>query len=704
MDLLVALGTSAAYFYSVYVVLGGIFAPALTSNSSQFFETSAVLISFVLLGKWLEARAKGKTSEAIRALAALQPTTATLIDVALDGGGGAGTGTGTGTSGPLVLPPDDVALRGLTAASVGEKRHAPFLAFAAAASRAGPERETRVDAALLQKGDVLKVLPGSHFPADGLVLHGSTSADESMITGESMPVAKAVGDAVIGGTVNKEGMVLILARGVGSDSMLSKVVKLIEDAQTAKAPIQAYADRVSGVFVPVVVAIAIITWIVWFSLASSDSIPERWTEREGDFLFSFLFAITVLVIACPCALGLATPTAVMVGTGLGARMGILIKGGSPLETAHGVTHVVFDKTGTLTEGAPAVTATRAFARDGSGAMDSSGSEGANVRDAELRTLWLAASAEGGSEHPIARAIVHAAVERRASDDGGLASLASFDATPGRGLRATLHHRDDDGGGGEFGGGGETTTVVVGNVKHVVEHGVELTPAELEAVRAEEERGQTVAVVLVAGASRPRGIVCVSDPVRAEASEAIAALHSRGISTSIVSGDNWRVARAVAASVGIRHVIAEALPAGKVDAVADLQRDGRVVAVVGDGVNDAPAMVQSDLGIGIGAGADVAMEAAGVVLVRSNLLDVVAALDISKVTFRRIRLNLFFSLAFNSLGIPIAAGALYPLIEVRLPPEVAGLAMALSSVSVVLSSLSLRSYRPPIGSHSRGDTS
>ena len=642
MDLLVAMGTSAAYAYSVYVVLVGMFDPVLARRGgAQFFETAAVLISFVLLGKWLEARAKGKTSEAIRKLASLQPSTATIVEVHGEG---------------VTSPDDDFA----------DVAAPAFQSLAAAVSAAGPENEREVDTALLQRGDVASVFPGAHFPADGIVLCGKTAADESMITGESMPVSKSPGDGVIGGTVNRSGMVLVLARGVGADSMLSKVVRLIEDAQVAKAPIQAYADKVSAVFVPAIVVIATVTWVTWFSLASAGALPSKWTDVEGEFLFSFLFAITVLVIACPCALGLATPTAVMVGTGLGARMGILIKGGAPLETAHAVSYVVFDKTGTLTKGQPAVTAVRAFDA---------------IRADEDRLLWLAGSAETGSEHPIGRAIVTAASSGRK-----LSMIQDFEAVAGRGLRCRLV---EDG-----------SSVLVGNVRFMSENGVDMTPAMLEAVREEEEKGQTVAVVHagVAQGGKPLGLVCVSDPVRPEASAAVAALTARGIGTSLVSGDNWRVARAIAASVGIRHVVAEALPAGKVDAVRDLQREGNKVAVVGDGINDAPAMAQSDLGIAVGAGTDVAMEAAGVVLVRSNLLDVVAALDISRVTFRRIRINLFFSLAYNCLGVPIAAGALYPVIHARLPPEVAALAMALSSVSVVMSSLSLRYYQPPIGSH------
>ena len=673
MDLLVALGTSAAYAYSAYVVIATVFAPGLVAgDGAQFFETSAVLISFVLLGKWLEARAKGKTGDAIRSLAALQPSAAVVVRLsealqrdaeALANDPGYARGYARGSAG------SDASAR-----FVRDARFAPL----ASASRDAPSALDRdVDVALLQRGDVARVFPGANFPADGRVLVGRTSANESAVTGESMPVEKGPGDAVVGGTANEGGAVLVLATGVGADSMLAKVCKLIEDAQVRKAPIQAYADRVSGVFVPGVVAIATVAWIAWFCAATLDALPSSWTEREGDFLFAFLFAVTVLVIACPCALGLATPTAVMVGTGLGARMGILIKGGAPLETAHAVTRVVFDKTGTLTLGEPRVTRTRTFDR---------------ARAEAREILRLAGSAEAMSEHPIGRAVARAAREAAEAEDARAAPLTpaeTFTASPGLGLTCVL---------------ADGAIVSVGNPRFMAELGVAMRREHLEAVREEEERGQTVAVVSVSSVSSgapplPLGLVCVSDPTRPEARAAVAALTSRGVATSLVSGDNWRVARAVAASVGIRDVTAEALPADKVEAVRSSQARGEVVAVVGDGVNDAPAMAQADLGIAVGAGTDVAMEAAGVVLVRSNLLDVACALEVSRVTFRRIRINLFFSLAYNALGVPVAAGALYPLTRVRLPPEAAALAMALSSVSVVLSSLSLARYEPTVGSAS-----
>jgi len=744
MDLLVAMGTSAAYAYSAYVVVAGVAAPGLARGDAHFFETSAVLISFVLMGKWLEARAKGKTSDAIRALAALQPAAAVIVEMGPDmsaraaaladraaaaraenkSGGVGGDDAeddaeddalsafrlnASGFSARARRASVDARALGAYARAFGgdEDEARVFLAFAtdAADAAARPGGERPVDAALLQRGDVLRVAPGARFPADGRVVTGAgTLADESALTGESMPVVKRPGDFVIGGTVNVGGSSpLVLATDVGADSMLAKVVRLIEDAQTSKAPVQAYADRVSAAFVPFVVAVATATWIAWFAAASAGFVPEAWSAREGTFLFSFLFAITTLVIACPCALGLATPTAVMVGTGLGARHGVLIKGGLPLETAHAATHVIFDKTGTITLGKPAVTNVVAF---DSKRIDTG------------RLLYLAASAEASSEHPVGAAIARAG-RRADKKEGrkGFLAVESFEASAGRGVRCALR-------------GG--LVVTLGNARFMRERGVEMSGAVAEAVRAEEEKGQTCVVVHVeepnenalkrgnaeaienprAGDENraverlapPAGLVCVSDPVRPEAAEAIAALAARGVRASLVSGDNWRVARAVAKAVGIGRVVAEALPADKVDAVREAQRDARAagsgsgaVLVVGDGVNDAPAMAQSDLGIAVGAGTDVALEAAGIVLVRSDLRDVVAALDISRVTFRRIRINLFFSLAYNALGIPIAAGALYPLIKTRLPPEVAALAMALSSVSVVMSSLHLTRYRPPVGS-------
>ena len=746
MDLLVALGTSAAYAYSAYVVVAGVTAPSLVKGDAHFFETSAVLISFVLMGKWLEARAKGKTSDAIRALAALQPAAAVIVEMGHDMSARAAALADRVTAsrarkrgGVLGSSPDVDALvsnvvvdddddddddddeqnardatatreraRDARAPFGGDEDEArPFLAFAkvAAACAAQPGGERSVDAALLQRGDVVRVAPGARFPVDGRVLLGAgILADESALTGESMPVRKRPGDFVIGGTVNcGGGSPLVLATDVGADSMLAKVVRLIEDAQVTKAPIQAYADRVSATFVPFVVAVATITWVAWFAAAGAGAVPQAWTRREGEFLFSFLFAITVLVIACPCALGLATPTAVMVGTGLGARFGVLIKGGLPLETAHAASHIIFDKTGTITLGEPAVTNVVAF---DSRAIDAT------------RLLHLAASAEAPSEHPVGKAIAAAGRSARLAKgnenkkETGFLAVESFEASAGRGARCALR-------------GGPVVTL--GNARFMRERGVEMSGAVAEAIRAEEEKGQTCVIVHVEDAERrkgfsaearkrgeeiqngaagpPAGLVCVSDPVRPEAAETIAALAARGVRASLVSGDNWRVARAVAASVGIGRVIAEALPADKVDAVREAQRDARAagggrggaVLVVGDGVNDAPAMAQSDLGIAIGAGTDVALEAAGVVLVKSDLRDVVAALDISRATFRRIRINLFFSLAYNALGIPVAAGALYPLIKTRLPPEVAALAMAMSSVSVVMSSLHLTGYRPPVGS-------
>ena len=595
MDLLVALGTSAAYAYSAYVVMATMFAPGLVAgDGAQFFETSAVLISFVLLGKWLEARAKGKTGDAIRSLAALQPSAAVVVRLsealqrdaeALANDPGYARGYARGSAG------SDASAR-----FVRDARFAPPLA---SASRDAPSALDRdVDVALLQRGDVARVFPGANFPRGRSRVGRSDERERERRHGRVDARGEGPRRRLVGGTANEGGAVLVLATGVGADSMLAKVCKLIEDAQVRKAPIQAYADRVSGVFVPGVVAIATVAWIAWFCAATLDALPSSWTEREGDFLFAFLFAVTVLVIACPCALGLATPTAVMVGTGLGARMGILIKGGAPLETAHAVTRVVFDKTGTLTLGEPRVTRTRTFDR---------------ARAEAREILRLAGSAEAMSEHPIGRAVARAAREAAEAEDARGAPLTpaeTFTASPGLGLTCVL---------------ADGAIVSVGNPRFMAELGVAMRREHLEAVHEEEERGQTVAVVSVSSVGGgapplPLGLVCVSDPTRPEARAAVAALTSRGVAASLVSGDNWRVARAVAASVGIRDVTPEALPADKVEAVRSSQARGEVVAVVGDGVNDAPAMAQADLGIAVGAGTDVAMEAAGVVLVRSNLLD------------------------------------------------------------------------------------
>lgn len=605
MDVLIAMGTSAAYFYSVYVVIERIFNPSMSGH--QFFETSAMLISFVMMGKWLEALTKGKTSEAIQKLMELQPDTAIILEFDANG---------------------------------------------------KISREVEISMKLLQSGDLVKVLPGTRVPCDGEVVMGDTSVDEALVTGESMPKTKGPGDKVIGGTVNQTGLLHVRAEGVGEASMLSGIIRLVEDAQTSKAPIQAYADYISARFVPGVVFVSACTLVIWYALAASGSIPGDWTKKEGsDFLFAFMFAISVLVIACPCALGLAVPTAVMVGTGVGARHGVLIKGGKSLEIGHKVSCIVFDKTGTLTHGRPAVTDHMMLSNE-----------------VEEARFWeLLASAESGSEHPLATALVTYA-ERHYSIKPTVPE--EFEALVGKGLRCVI----------------QGVEVKVGTRALMKESSLELNASHEACIQTLESNGKTVMLVSIAG--QLAGYVAVADELKDDAVNCVTALNLAGIDVWMLTGDNLRTANAIAAQVGIRQVMAEVKPEDKSNKVLGLQREGKIVAMVGDGINDSPAIAQADLGVAIGAGTDIAVEAADMVLVRSQLMDVHLALDICRATFNRIRLNFLFSLGYNTLGIPIAAGALFPFARQRLPPEVAAFAMALSSVSVVLSSLHLKRYRPP----------
>jgi len=664
MDTLIAMGTSAAYFYSVYVVLKNVFAAPKSHDDEHehgkedaiFFETSTVLISFVLLGKWLEARAKGKASEAIQKLVSLAPNTAIICEVIYNN---------------------------------------------IEAMQIVSERE--IDSNLLQRDDVVKVVPGSAFPVDGVVLSGETAADESAITGESLPVPKTKNSFVIAGTTNTFGTVFVAATNVGAERALNKIVRLVEDAQTSKAPIQARADKISAVFVPSVVALAFLSFIFWLiAVKATTSVPKSWTDDEGEFVFCFVFFVTVLVIACPCALGLATPTAVMVGTGVGAKLGILIKGGEPLEIAHDVTVVCFDKTGTLTLGKPSV-------------VEVFCAPGTNVGIDEAQLLKIAAVAEKSSEHPLGKAIVLCVEEDRQLDVSDL-SVSNFAAVPGRGLECMLRSE----------GRQQEKKLRVGNSDFILDDddaGSKTISSSSfsEIIRSCEEKGRTVVCVELDGVFL--GFIALADKPRPEAQKALRALKQRNVEIAMVSGDNKAVCETIARQIGsIDYIFSQCLPRDKVNCVKELQarerkpisssgrggsssssnsssssrrrtKNGKnVVAFVGDGVNDAPAMTRADIGIAVGAGTDIAMEAAGIVLVKSDIFDVVHALDLSRATFRRIEMNLFFSLGYNALGIPIAAGLLYPFVKVRLPPEVAGLAMALSSVSVVTSSLMLKRFK------------
>ena len=571
MDSLIALGTSAAYFYSVYVVLSG--------NGHQYFEASAVLITLVIFGKYLEAKAKGKTSEAISKLMKIGAKTATVI-------------------------------------------------------KNGKEIKTPIDEVI--KGDVVIVKPGEKVPVDGVITEGHSSLDESLVTGESIPVEKKKGDEVIGSTINKVGSFRFKATKVGSETTLSRIVKLIEEAQTKKAPIQRFADAVSAYFVPIVILIALATFTFWFSIA------------HAEIGFALIAAVAVLVIACPCALGLATPTAIMVGTGKGAKQGILIKGGDALETAHKLKFVAFDKTGTITKGKPEVT-------------DIITAKGTT----EKKFLEIAGSIENSSEHPLAEAIVNATKKKKIS----LKKVIGFKAITGKGVNAKI-------GGKEY---------HLGNLRLMEERKVNLSSLRKD-IEALETEGKT-AMILSAGKTA-LGVIAVADEIKEDSPQAIRALQDLGLKVYMITGDNKRTATAIAKKAGIKNFFAEVLPEDKAKYVKKLQKQGKV-AMVGDGINDAPALAQADIGIAMGSGTDVAMETGSIVLMRDSLLDIPKAIKLSKLTMAKIRQNMFWALFYNVLGIPIAAGILYPWTGWLLNPMIAGGAMALSSVSVITNSLLLK---------------
>lgn len=581
MDVLVALGTSSAYFYSLYLTIDYIGMEGMGHTPSLYYETSSVLITLILVGKWFEALAKGRSSDAIKSLMGLQAKTAIVIR---DGA------------------------------------------------------ETLVPIEQVAAGDLLLVKPGTKVPVDGVVVEGVSSVDESMLTGESIPVDKQPGDPVIGATLNANGALTIRATKVGRETALAQIIRVVEEAQGSKAPIQRVADRISGIFVPVVVGIALLTFVIWFFWAA-----------PGQFAEALEKAIAVLVIACPCALGLATPTSIMAGSGRAAEMGILFKGGEHLEAAQGVQVVVLDKTGTVTNGKPALT-------DVLPAGDFPAEDGVTAAD---RLLALAAAAEKLSEHPLAEAIVAGAAAKGLP----LPQARAFRSITGRGIAAEVNG----------------AAVLVGTRRMMEENGIAAADWEPVMSRLEEE-GKTA--MLVAADGRIAGVTAVADTIKDTSREAVGRLREMGIRVVMITGDNKRTAEAIAAQAGIEEVLAEVLPEGKAEEVRKLQADGAKVAMVGDGINDAPALATADTGMAIGTGTDVAMEAADVTLMRGDLRSIPDAIVMSRKTMRNIKQNLFWALAYNSIGIPVAALGF-------LAPWLAGAAMAFSSVSVVLNALRLQ---------------
>lgn len=606
MDVLITVGTSTAYFYSVASVIAAL--ASAKYEGDQYFETSAMLITFIILGKYIEELAKGRTSNVLRKLLDLKPETATLVEASKEG-----------------INPTDT-------------------------------HETSIVSALLERGDVVKIVPGGKIPCDGVIESGSASINESMVTGESVPVVRTVGECVIDGTVNLDGMLLVRATSVGGDSTLAKIVKLIEDAQSSKAPIQAMADKISAYFVPSVGLVGTLSFVIWISLAFTVLPTDYPPDGMSRFLFALLFFVTTIIIACPCALGLATPTAVMVGTGLGAKYGVLIKGGEALELSHKVSAVIFDKTGTLTLGNPTVTDVVVC----------------NSAVSEKELLRVAGRAETGSEHPMAKAIVNHASEITDVRAG----CEDFVAAPGKGIECAV----------------DTTKVLIGNLPWMHERDVDIPTHTLETQKTLQMSGKTAVFVAVDGALW--GIIATMDTVRPESKLVVQELMKKGVEVWMVTGDNRDTAEVIASEAGITNIVAEVLPGGKVDKVKALQDANHVVAMVGDGINDAPALTQANVGIAIGAGTEIAMESADVVLMKSDLRDVLVAMDISTRTFHRIKLNFVFAFGYNTLAIPYAAGVFYPLTKTMMPPWVAGLAMALSSITVVMSSLLLKFYTRP----------
>lgn len=573
MNTLIAIGTLAAFGISALATFAPLLFTTRGLSADVYYEAVCVIIALVLVGNTFEARAKRQTSAALRKLAGLQPKRARVL-------------------------------------------------------RDGVEQDAAIES--LRRGDVILVRPGERVPVDGRIVSGSSAVDESMLTGEPMPVSKKVGDRVVGGSMNRTGSFTYEATTLGADSVLAQIVRLMRDAQSSRAPVQRLADRISAVFVPMVMVISLATLIVWFAL--------------GGGAHGFVAAVSVLIIACPCAMGLAVPTAVMVASGKGASLGVLIKGGAPLERTRDIDTVVLDKTGTVTVGEPRVT-------------DVSSLDPA-------RTIQLAASLERYSEHPLAAAIVSHAAASGAS----LVDITDFASSTGRGVSATL----------------EGHVIRAGSARFMREANVDVSGADVSGARS---------YVFVAQDRELVGVIGISDPIRASSREAVERMHGLGLRVVLLTGDNPTTAEAIAGEAGIDEVIAQVLPDQKVDAIRRLQAEGRIVAMVGDGINDAPALAQADIGMAIGTGTDIAIEASDVTLMRADLISVVDAIALARRTMKTMKQNLFWAFVYNVIGIPIAAGALYPAFGILLSPQLASAAMAFSSVSVLTNSLRLRRWKP-----------
>ncbi|WP_455368699.1 heavy metal translocating P-type ATPase [[Eubacterium] cellulosolvens] len=582
MDTLIAVGTSAAWIYSTIVT----FVPSIFPEGKVYFDTAALIISLILVGKLLEDIAKGKASEAVRKLMDLQPTLARVIR---------------------------------------------------------ENKEIEVPVERVKKNDIVIVRSGEKIPVDGIIIEGHASIDEKMITGESIPSEKDVGYEVIGATINREGLIKVKATKLGQDSALSNIIRLVEEAQQSTAPSQRLADQVSAYFVPVVILIAIFASTSWYFLGSK------------SFTFALTIFIAVLIVACPCALGIATPTAIMVGTGKGAENGLLIKGGENLEKTRKLTTIVFDKTGTLTKGEPSVTDIITLEN-----FDKN------------KLLTLAASAEKGSEHPLGQAIVREAEQRGFA----IPKFENFDVIPGHGVKANVNDKE----------------ILVGNRKLMIDNTISIKSLENQVSQLEHE-GKTAMITAID--SKASGIIAVADTLKNHSGKAIKQLQNMGLEVIMLTGDNKRTANTIAKKIGVSRVLAEVLPGDKANEIKKLQEEGKFVGMVGDGINDAPALAQADVGIAIGSGSDVAMETGGIVLIKDDLRDVVASIQLSQKTVSKIKQNLFWAFFYNSALIPVGAGVLYPFLGILLNPIFAAVAMAFSSVSVVTNSLLLRRFKPKV---------